>query len=135
VDDDADSRNFTTFVLELYGAEVTTVASGFEALQVLIQSQPDVLVSDIGMPKMDGYELLTKIRAWWSQAGREIPAVSNSVIPKAIPTERFAIALTAFAGELDQQQAIAAGFQMHISKPVEADALAAAVAQLMTINV
>ncbi|MBD2628627.1 ATP-binding protein [Trichormus variabilis] len=118
VDDDADSRDFITFVLKLYGAEVTTVASGLEALEVFIQSQPDVLVSDIGMPKMDGYELLRKIRACSSDTGRQIPG----------------IALTAFAGEFDQQQAIAAGFQMHISKPVEPDALAAAVAQVAKIS-
>ncbi|WP_071189726.1 PAS domain S-box protein [Trichormus sp. NMC-1] len=118
VDDDADSRDFITFVLKLYGAEVTTVASGFEALEVFIQSQADVLVSDIGMPKMDGYELVRTIRAWSSNIGRQIPG----------------IALTAFAGEFDQQQAMAAGFQMHISKPVEPDALAAAVAQVAKIS-
>jgi PAS domain S-box-containing protein len=118
VDDDADSRDFITFVLKLYGAEVTTVASGFEALKVFIKSKPDVLVSDIGMPKMDGYELVRAIRAWSSNTGRQIPG----------------IALTAFAGEFDQQQAIAAGFQMHISKPVEPDALAAAVAQVAKIT-
>ncbi|MBD2690859.1 ATP-binding protein [Anabaena catenula] len=118
VDDDADSRDFITFVLKLYGAEVTTVASGFEALEVFIQSQPDVLVSDIGMPKMDGYELVRKIRACSSDTGRQIPG----------------IALTAFAGEFDQQQAMTAGFQMHISKPVEPDALAAAVAQVAKIS-
>ncbi|AFZ59737.1 PAS domain S-box protein [Anabaena cylindrica FACHB-243] len=128
VDDDADSRDFITFVLELYGAEVITVASGFEALEAFIQSQPDVLVSDIGMPKMDGYELLKKIRNWSSDTDGQIPSVSESMSPKAI-------ALTAYAGEFDQQQAIAAGFQMHISKPVEPDALATAVAQLVTINV
>ncbi|MBD2566469.1 PAS domain S-box protein [Anabaena lutea] len=119
VDDDADSRDFITFVLKLYGAEVTTVASGLEALEVFIQSQADVLVSDIGMPKMDGYELVRQIRACSSNTGRQIPG----------------IALTAFAGEFDQQQAMAAGFQMHISKPVEPDALAAAVAQVVSINV
>jgi PAS domain S-box-containing protein len=114
VDDDADSRDFVTFVLELYGAQVTKAASALEALQVLAQSKPDILISDIGMPQMDGYELLRQIRTWTPDHGGEIPA----------------IALTAYAGEFDQRQAFAAGFQMHVSKPVEPDALATAVARL-----
>jgi PAS domain S-box-containing protein len=114
VDDDADSRDFVTFVLELYGAQITKAASALEALQVLAQSKPDILISDIGMPQMDGYELLRQIRTWTPDHGGEIPA----------------IALTAYAGEFDQRQAFAAGFQMHVSKPVEPDALATAVARL-----
>ncbi len=115
VDDDADSRDFIAFVLKMYGAEVTKVASAWEALQVIFKSQPDVLVSDIGMPFMDGYELLRKLRVLPPETGGKVPA----------------IALTAFAAEYDQQQAIAAGFQMHIPKPVEPDTLAAAVVQLV----
>jgi PAS domain S-box-containing protein len=115
VDDDADSLDLVKFVLELYEATVTTAASASEALQILGQFQPDVLVSDIGMPEMDGYELLRQIRLLSPEMGGNIPAV----------------ALTAFAGEYDQKQAIAAGFQMHIPKPVDPDTLAAAVAQLV----
>ncbi|MBE9201809.1 PAS domain S-box protein [Nodularia sp. LEGE 06071] len=118
VDDDADSRDFIAFVLKMYGAEVTKVASALEALQIIVKSQPDVLVSDIGMPLMDGYELLRKLRVLPPEIGGEVPA----------------IALTAFAAEFDQKQAIAAGFQMHIPKPVEPDTLAAAVVQLVKNN-
>ncbi|MBD2293534.1 PAS domain-containing protein [Anabaena sphaerica FACHB-251] len=114
VDDDADSLDLVKFVLELYEATVTTAVSALEALQIWVQSKPDVLVSDIGMPEMDGYELLRQIRLLSPEMGGKIPAV----------------ALTAFAGEYDQKQAIAAGFQMHIPKPVNPDTLAAAVAQL-----
>ncbi|WP_414548449.1 PAS domain-containing protein [Anabaena sp. CCY 0017] len=115
VDDDTDSRDFIAFVLKMYGAEVTKAASAWEAFRIIVQSQPDVLVSDIGMPQMDGYELLRKLRVLPPETGGQVPA----------------IALTAFAGEFDQQQAIAAGFQMHIPKPVEPDTLAAAVVQLV----
>ncbi|MBK1986325.1 PAS domain S-box protein [Sphaerospermopsis aphanizomenoides BCCUSP55] len=129
VDDDADLLDFVKFVLELYGATVTTATSALAALQMWVRSKFDVLVIDIGMPDMDGYELLRKIRVWSSNTGAEIPGVikKDASMPKAI-------ALTAFAGESAQQQAIAAGFQMHISKPVEPDALAAAVAQLVQRN-
>ncbi|GAX36797.1 PAS domain-containing protein [Nodularia sp. NIES-3585] len=115
VDDDADSRDFIAFVLKMYGAEVTKVGSAWEALQMIVQFHPDILVSDIGMPQMDGYELLRKLRVLPPETGGKVPA----------------IALTAFAAEFDQQQAIAAGFQMHIPKPVEPDTLAAAVVQLV----
>jgi PAS domain S-box-containing protein len=115
VDDNPDSLDFITFVLKMYGGEVTKVASAWEALQVLLKSQPDILVSDIGMPYMDGYELLRKVRGLPSQMGGRIPA----------------IALTAFAAEFDQQQAISAGFQIHIPKPVQPETLAAAVVQLV----
>ncbi|MBW4507642.1 MAG: PAS domain S-box protein [Scytonematopsis contorta HA4267-MV1] len=114
VDDDPDSREFISFALEMYGAEVTTASSVSEALQTLGELKPDVLVSDIGMPQMDGYEFLRQIRKWTAEQGGLIPA----------------IALTAYAGEFDQRQAVAAGFQMHISKPVEPDALAAAIMKL-----
>jgi PAS domain S-box-containing protein len=114
VDDDPDSREFISFALELYGAEVTTASSVSEALQILGELKPDVLVSDIGMPQMDGYEFLRQIRKWTPEQGGLTPA----------------IALTAYAGEFDQRQAVAAGFQMHISKPVEPDALAAAIMKL-----
>jgi PAS domain S-box-containing protein len=114
VDDDPDSREFISFALELYGAEVTTASSVSEALQILGELKPDVLVSDIGMPQMDGYEFLRQIRKWTPEQGGLTPA----------------IALTAYAGEFDQRQAVAAGFQMHISKPVVPDALAAAIMKL-----
>jgi PAS domain S-box-containing protein len=111
VDDDADSRDFIMFVLEQAGAIVTAVASGIEALQAFEQSVFDLVVSDIGMPEMDGYTLIQQIRAL--KPKRQVPA----------------IALTAYAGEIDQQQAIAAGFQAHIAKPVDPNAVIAIVVQ------
>jgi CheY-like chemotaxis protein len=115
VDDDRDSREVIAFALELFGAKVTAVASAGEALQALHLSMPDVLVSDIGMPDLDGYELMRQIQAWTSSNNRRIAA----------------IALTAYAGEFDRASALAAGFGMHIAKPVEPEALATAVTQLV----
>ncbi|MEH1783419.1 MAG: AAA family ATPase [Nostoc sp.] len=115
VDDDADMREFLPFMLEHYGATVTVVASAIEALTALSQSQPNLLISDIGMPEMDGYMLMRQIRSLEPEQGGTIPA----------------IALTAYAGEMDHQQAIAAGFQQHISKPVDPEELVKAIAILV----
>jgi PAS domain S-box-containing protein len=117
VDDDVDSLDFVTFVLTEYGAVVTSASDASQALQVLAESHVDVLVSDIGMPQMDGYELLRRIRNCKKELTREIRA----------------IALTAYAGEFNQRQALAVGFQMHLSKPIEPDALVAAVARLIAL--
>jgi len=114
VDDDTDSRDFITFVLEQEGAEITAASSAVEALEALSQCQPDLLVSDIGMPEIDGYMLMQQVRSWSLERGGQIPA----------------IALTAYASEYDQQQALSAGFQAHISKPAEADQLIAIAIQL-----
>ncbi|MDB9349100.1 response regulator [Nodularia spumigena CS-588/05] len=102
------------FVLEEEGAEVISVSSAIEALQTLPESKADVLLSDIGMPEMDGYMLMRQVRSWTSEEG------GNT----------HAIALTAYAGEYNQQQAISAGFQMHVTKPAEPAELVAAVARL-----
>ncbi|MBW4622001.1 MAG: response regulator [Cyanosarcina radialis HA8281-LM2] len=110
VDDETDSREFMAFVLEEAGAIVATAASATEALEAIDREHPDLIVSDIGMPDIDGYMLMQQIR---SQAQtRDIPA----------------IALTAYAGEFDRQQAIAAGFQTHLAKPVEPEVLVKAIA-------
>ncbi|MBW4528262.1 MAG: PAS domain S-box protein [Phormidium tanganyikae FI6-MK23] len=114
VDDDNDTREFQAFVLEQGGAKVTAVASGLEALQVLDQFIPDVLVSDVGMAEMNGYMLIQQIRSRPLDKGGQIPA----------------IALTAYATEVDQQRAIQAGFQAHMTKPVEPEALVKAVSAL-----
>ncbi len=103
VDDDTDTRDLIAFVLEQNGAIVTSATSAVEALQAFEQTKFDVLVSDIGMPQMDGYMLMQQIRGMTAKQGTEV----------------LAIALTAYAGEINQQQAIAAGFQRHIAKPVE----------------
>jgi PAS domain S-box-containing protein len=115
VDDEPDTREFQAFVLSQSGARVRAVASALEALQALEQSIPDLLVSDIGMPQMDGYMLIEKIRARPSNQGGMIPA----------------IALTAYATETDQQRALQVGFQTHITKPVEPEQLVRAIAVLL----
>ncbi|MBW4469903.1 MAG: response regulator [Stenomitos rutilans HA7619-LM2] len=107
VDDDRDSRELITFLLRQYGASVTEVASASEALSSLRDTTFDLLISDIGMPTMDGYALMRQIRAQTAEQGSSIPA----------------IALTAYAGEIDQKQALAAGFQQHLTKPVEPELL------------
>ncbi|MDZ8104122.1 MAG: ATP-binding protein [Nostoc sp. DedQUE12a] len=114
VDDDTDTREFHTFVLEQAGAKVTAAASALEALQALAQSKPDVLVSDIGMPETDGYMLMRQVKA--------LQAQDKQIV---------AIALTAYAGEINQQKALESGFQKHISKPVEPDELVKAIATLI----
>nr|WP_277877176.1 MULTISPECIES: ATP-binding protein [unclassified Leptolyngbya] len=115
VDDDTDTREFVAFVLEQAGASILTAASASEAFTTLMQSQPHLLLSDIGMPDIDGYMLIRQIRA--------LPPEQGSTIP--------AIALTAFAGEMNQQQALAAGFQKHLSKPIEPDRLISTIASLV----
>jgi PAS domain S-box-containing protein len=117
VDDETDTRDLMAFVLKQAGAIVTAVSSPFAAIECLTQSEFDALVSDIGMPEMDGYALMCQIR----QRSQTIPARA-SLLP--------AIALTAYAGEGDQQQALQAGFQQHIAKPVEPDAIVQAIAKL-----
>ncbi|MBW4467025.1 MAG: response regulator [Pegethrix bostrychoides GSE-TBD4-15B] len=115
VDDEPDSREFIAFALEQAGAIVTHFASGIEALQAVEHSTPDLIVSDIGMPEMDGYMLMQQIRTL--EASKHLPA----------------IALTAYAGEFDRQQALKAGFQRHIAKPVEPTALVTAIAAAISV--
>ncbi len=117
VDDDADSLDFVVFVLEQSGAEVIAVSSPFAALERLAQLKPDVLVSDISMPEMDGYTLIRQVRTWTVEQGGKIPA----------------IALTAFARNYDQQQALKAGFQIHLPKPLDPEELVTAVVSILQI--
>ncbi len=117
VDDDKDSREFIAFVLEQYGAQVTEADSAHDALSNLGQAKFDLLISDIGMPDMDGYTLIRQIRKQSPDQGGEIPA----------------IALTAYAGEIDRQQALAAGFQQHISKPIELEVLIKAILTIVRV--
>ena len=103
VDDDPDTEDFVTFLLEQHGAIVTAVNSAAAVLMILPQMKPDVLLCDVGMPDIDGYTLLREIRTLEPAQGGQIPA----------------IALTAYAGEINQRQAIEAGFVQHIAKPLE----------------
>jgi PAS domain S-box-containing protein len=113
VDDEPDSRDFVTFVLEQAGAIVTRAASGSEAFRQLEQFAFDVIISDIGMPEMDGYQLMQQVRS----------------MPQVEPVP--AIALTAYAGEYDRQKALKVGFQEHLAKPVEPEALVEAIVALV----
>jgi len=115
VDDEPDARDMLTVVLESRGAEITAVASARQALEALEWVRPDVIVSDIGMPDQDGYELMRNVRARDVRRGGSVPA----------------IALTAYARGEDRQSAFAAGYQRHIAKPVDPDELADAVALLL----
>lgn len=110
VDDEPDARELTRRVLIECQADVIVAKNGREALHMLLISPPEILVSDIGMPEIDGYELLRRARA----RGFTAPA----------------IALTAFARSEDRAQALAAGFQQHLTKPLEPRELVAAVARL-----
>ncbi|MFQ4137652.1 PAS domain S-box protein [Nodosilinea sp. PGN35] len=115
VDDEADMRELASFILTQAGAQVATAASAIQALSQLNQSVPDLLLCDIGMPEMNGYALIQQIRQRRRDQGGNLPA----------------IALTAYAGEINQQQALAAGFQRHLAKPIEPDLLVKAIATLV----
>ncbi|HEY9735006.1 MAG TPA: response regulator [Trichocoleus sp.] len=121
VDDEADMRALMQAVLQRYGARVSVAASAAEALALLDQLRPDVLVSDIGMPEVDGYTMMRQIRGSAADWG-DGPAVGHRSLK--------AIALTAYAAETDQQQALAAGFQQHLAKPIEPEVLAQAILAL-----
>lgn len=125
VDDEIDTRELFKFVLESYGAEVLTVSSAREALSVLSQApdQYDVLISDIGMPQEDGYWLIRQVRLFEASRSESLSVETGGQIP--------AIALTAYANEVDRQQAIESGFQAHLAKPVEPVQLALLVANLV----
>jgi CheY-like chemotaxis protein len=110
VDDDVEACQLFEMMLSKCGAQVTCVNSGSGALARLESERPDLLIFDIAMPGLDGYELLARVRA----RGINIPA----------------IALTAYARTADRVRALAAGFQSHVSKPVEADELVMAAASL-----
>ncbi|HKX27742.1 MAG TPA: ATP-binding protein [Blastocatellia bacterium] len=114
VDDEADARDLLTVVLRQYGVEVRGAGSTRETLELLERWRPDVIISDIGMPDEDGYVLIRRIRSLPEERGGNIPAA----------------ALTAYARSEDRLKALAAGYQMHIAKPVEPPELAAVVASL-----
>ncbi len=117
VDDESDMRQLFTTILEQYGVEAGAAASATEALSMLTANPQkyDVLLSDIGMPEVNGYALIRQIRKLSAEDGGQIPAA----------------ALTAYARDDDRKEAIAAGFQIHVAKPIESVQLAAIVAALV----
>ena len=118
VDDDEDARVLLQMILSRYGAAVTTAPSVHEALQAIDRTVPNVLLSDIGMPYQDGYDLLRRLRARPPERGGTIPAV----------------AVTAYASPADRSSTQAAGYQAHVAKPFEPEDIARLIRRLVTGN-
>jgi signal transduction histidine kinase/CheY-like chemotaxis protein len=115
VEDDRDAREFTAHLLREWGAQVRTASSAGEAIAALRRELPDLVISDIGMPGEDGYVLMRTIRQWPAGQGGRLPA----------------IALTAYARAEDRTQALQAGYDFHLPKPVEPSELLAACSALL----
>jgi PAS domain S-box-containing protein len=115
IDDEPDALGLLRAVLEAAGAEVITTSSASAALERVAEVQPDALVVDLGMPQMDGFDFITRLRASDDPTIREIPAA----------------ALTAFARSADRTKALQSGFEMHLAKPVEPGELVAAISTLI----
>ena len=115
VDDDVDALALLKDALEAAGAEVTTASSGAAALALIASEGPDVMVADLGMPEMDGFELIRQIRTSKDARVRDLPAA----------------ALTAFARSEDRTKVLQSGFEMHLAKPVDPGELVASVATLV----
>jgi CheY-like chemotaxis protein len=115
VDDEADARKLLGALFKQCGATVETCGSAAEAVKLIEEFEPDVLVSDIGMPGEDGYSLIRRIREAEKETGGRLPAV----------------ALTAFARTEDRFHALSAGYNMHVPKPVEPAELALVISRLV----
>ena len=118
MDDDQDALSLLVEILELAGARVTTLDSALSALEQLAALRPDILIADIGLPDLDGFEMIRRIRSQPEPMVRDIPA----------------IALTAYARSQDRVRALESGFQMHIGKPADPAELVAAVAAFAKRN-
>jgi CheY-like chemotaxis protein len=117
VDDEPDARELFAEVLEQYGADVTGAGSADEAVMLLRELRPTVLLSDIGLPGEDGLSMIRRVRALPAESGGRTPAA----------------ALTAYARSEDGQRSLAAGFQRHAVKPIQPVALAVLVRELADI--
>lgn len=118
VEDDDDSRKLLGTMLKRYGARVTSTKSAAEAIRVFDNELPDVLISDIGMPDEDGYELIRKLRSAPPDKGGLTPA----------------IALTGYASRKDRERALTAGYQQHMAKPIEQTDMIAEIAALVGLG-
>jgi signal transduction histidine kinase/ActR/RegA family two-component response regulator len=114
VDDEPEARQIISTVITRTGAEVKTCESAHEALTKVSEWKPDVILSDIAMPEEDGYSFIRQVRSLPHDKGGDTPAA----------------ALTAYARDIDRRQALAAGFQMHIAKPIGASQLITMIARL-----
>jgi CheY-like chemotaxis protein len=115
VEDDLDSLDMLEAFLRYFGASVFRASSGFEGLQRLSEHVPDVIISDLNMPGMNGLEMMTTIRS--------LPAERGGLVP--------AIALTAMTDETTKQITLESGFQLHMGKPIAPDKLAHEAARLV----
>jgi CheY-like chemotaxis protein len=118
VDDEADGRAIIARILEGQGASVVTVGVASQALEAMRATRFDIVLSDIGMPEMDGYQFMRQARSLDAQRPSPIPA----------------IAITAYARPEDRQRSLLAGFNLHLAKPVEASELVASVAGLLNLT-
>lgn len=114
VDDEVDSLDILTMILRQEGARLVPVVSAAAAIEALNQTIPDLIISDIGMPETNGYSLMEQIRAL--PQGKNVPA----------------IALTAYANEIEPQRSFEAGFQKHLAKPIIIPELIAAITELIS---
>jgi CheY-like chemotaxis protein len=114
VDDELDARELVTVMLGHCGADMKAAASSNEAIEIIQTWRPDVLIADIGMPVEDGYGLIKRLRGLSKECGGHTPA----------------LALTAYARTEDRIRALSAGYQVHLSKPVDRSELATVVARL-----
>jgi signal transduction histidine kinase/DNA-binding response OmpR family regulator len=121
-DDDKDSLELIAFILEECQVQVTQAESAAAAFQLLSENCPDILISDIGMPEEDGYSLIRRVRTLAAERGWILPARDYA--------GPIGIALTAFAREEEREQALAAGFQLHLPKPIEPTDLLSAIVRL-----
>lgn len=116
VDDEIDSLVVLTLVLQQEGATVVSATSAIEAIEAFNESTPDLIISDIGMPEVDGYTLIAQIRQL--PRGQNLPA----------------IALSAYAEEIDRQRSLDAGYEKHLTKPLEIEKLISAILQILQGN-
>ena len=114
IDDEGDSRELLTLIFQQEGANAIAASSANEALEVLQKITPDLIISDIGMPRIDGYTLMNQIRSL--PQGKQISA----------------IAITAYAGEIDRQRSLEAGFQHHLAKPIDINKLLNITSELLS---
>jgi CheY-like chemotaxis protein len=115
VEDHADTRESTSRILELFGAQVTTGANGQEGLAAIRIVRPDVVVADLAMPEMDGYALIREVRALGPDSGGSVPM----------------IALSAHAGPEDRTRTRRAGFALHLAKPTKPANLVQAILEVV----
>ena len=115
VDDEAGAREVASIILIQAQAEVRAAESARAALEIMDEWRPDVLVADIGMPQVDGYEFISQVRARSQQNGGDVPAV----------------ALTAYARTRDRLRVLSSGYQMHVPKPMQPDELIMVIASVV----